>query len=70
MIAALPAGSSLSPEARRILETLRKGDDASAEELARQTDLPAATVLAALFELEEAGLAAFAEGGRYGAKRG
>ena len=68
--AALPAGSSLSPEARRILETLRKGEDASAEELARQTDLPAATVLAALFELEEAGLAVFAEGGRYGAKRG
>jgi DNA processing protein len=69
MIAALPAGSSLSPEARRILETLRKGEDASAEELAQQTDLPAATVLAALFELEEAGLAVFADGGRYGARR-
>jgi DNA processing protein len=70
----IPAGSSaavsgLSDDARRIWETLRKGEDASAEELAQSTDLPAATVLAALFELEEGGLAVFAEGGRYGAKR-
>lgn len=63
------AGVSLSEEARRVWETLRKEEDASAEDLAQGTDLPAATVLAALFELEEAGLAVFGEGGRYGARR-
>ena len=68
-ISAAPAVAALSGEARRIWETLRKGEDASAEELAQATDLPAATVLAALFELEEAGLATFADGGRYGARR-
>ena len=69
-VAAEPiAAAGLSSEARRIWETLRKGEDASAEELAQTTDLPAATVLAALFELEEAGLAVFADGGRYGVKR-
>jgi DNA processing protein len=62
----IPAGSSaavsgLSDEARRIWETLRKGEYASAEELAQSTDLPAATVLAALFELEKQGLYVFAE---------
>jgi DNA processing protein len=67
--ARMPVSSSLSREARRIFEVLRKGEDASAEDLAQQTDLPAATVLAALFELEEAGLAVFADGGRYGVKR-
>jgi predicted Rossmann fold nucleotide-binding protein DprA/Smf involved in DNA uptake len=41
----------------------------SAEELARALDLPAATVLAALFELEGAGLAVPVEGGRYGVLR-
>ena len=66
---AAAAAAALSGDARRIWETLRKGEDASAEELAQSTDLPAATVLAALFELEEAGLAVFAEGGRYGARR-
>src|SRR5262249_25883661 len=69
MPASPSAASALSKEARRIWETLRKGEDASAEELAQSTDLPAATVLGALFELEEAGLAVFADGGRYGAKR-
>jgi DNA processing protein len=64
-----PADASLSKEARRIWEKLRKGEDASAEDLAQATELPAATVLAALFELEEAGLAVFADGGRYGVKR-
>ncbi len=59
----------LSEEARRVWEALRKEEDASAEDLAQVTDLPAATVLAALFELEEAGLALFGEGGRYGARR-
>jgi DNA processing protein len=63
------ASAALSEEARRVWETLRKEEDASAEDLAQGTDLPAATVLAALFELEEAGLAVFGEGGRYGAKR-
>ena len=62
-------GAALSEEARRVWETLRKEEDASAEDLAQGTDLPAATVLAALFELEEAGLAVFGEGGRYGARR-
>ena len=42
--------------------------DASAEELVRATDLPAAVVLAALFELEDAGLASESEG-RYGCCR-
>jgi len=63
------AAAALSEHARRIWDTLRKGEDATAEELAQSTDLPAASVLAALFELEEAGLAVFAEGGRYGARR-
>jgi DNA processing protein len=63
------ASAALSEEARRVWETLRKEQDASAEDLAQATDLPAATVLAALFELEEAGLALFGEGGRYGVKR-
>jgi predicted Rossmann fold nucleotide-binding protein DprA/Smf involved in DNA uptake len=63
------ASAALSEEARRVWETLRKEQDASAEDLAQATDLPAATVLAALFELEEAGLALFGEGGRYGVRR-
>jgi DNA processing protein len=68
--AGLPvASAALSEEARRVWETLRKEQDASAEDLAQATDLPAATVLAALFELEEAGLALFGEGGRYGVRR-
>jgi len=69
--AAAPASavSTLSEEARRVWETLRKEEDASAEDLAQGTELPAATVLAALFELEEAGLAVLGEGGRYGARR-
>ena len=64
-----PAISTLSDEARKIWDKLHKEEDASAEDLAQATDLPAATVLAALFELEEAGLAVFGEGGRYGARR-
>jgi DNA-binding IclR family transcriptional regulator len=61
--------ASLSGEARRVWERLRKEEDASAEDLAQSTDLPAATVLAALFELEEAGLAVLGDDGRYGARR-
>ena len=59
----------ISPEARRILDALTRDDGLSAEELARSLDLPAATILAALFELEGAGIAVAAGGGRYGVKR-
>jgi len=70
-VPAAPAaeGASLSREARLVWDKLRKEEDASAEDLAQATDLPAATVLAALFELEDSGLAVFGEGGRYGVKR-
>jgi DNA processing protein len=67
--AAPEAGQALSKEARLVWETLRKEESASAEDLAQMTELPAAVVLAALFELEEAGLASFGEGGRYGVRR-
>ncbi len=67
--AAASPGSDLSAEARKIFETLSREEAASAEELAQRTELPAATVLAALFELEEAGLAVFSDGGRYGLVR-
>ena len=63
------ASATLSAQARLVWETLRKEEDASAEDLAQATELPAATVLAALFELEEARLAVFGEGGRYGVRR-
>jgi DNA processing protein len=66
---AAPApGAELSPEARTLFEALRR-EDATAEELARAMDWPAATVLAALFELEEAGLAVSDAQGRYGMHR-
>jgi len=60
---------ALSAEARLVFQTLQREQDASAEELAQATDLPAAMVLAALFELEEAGLAVFGDGGRYVLRR-
>jgi len=63
------SSAELSGEARLLFEALKKEEPASAEELAERVDLPAATVLAALFELEGAGLAVFAEGGRYGLVR-
>ena len=59
----------LSPEARRLLEAIARDEPASAEELSRDLDLPAAAVLAGLFELEGAGLARAVEGGRYGIRR-
>lgn len=69
-VPAAPAPSSdLSAEARKVFEALCREESASAEELVEQTELPAATVLAALFELEEAGLAVFSDGGRYGLVR-
>lgn len=60
--------ASLSPDAARLSAALEREDALSAEELAQALDLPAATVLAALFELEGAGLV-IAEGGRYSAIR-
>jgi DNA processing protein len=63
------AAVEISAEARRILDALVRDDGLSAEELARTLDLPAATVLAALFELEGAGIAVAAGGGRYGVRR-
>jgi DNA processing protein len=59
---------AMSPEAARLYETLRREESLSAEELAQSLELPAATVLAALFELEAAGLAV-CDSGRYGAAR-
>jgi DNA processing protein len=67
--AAPEARESLSKEARLVWETLRKEENSSAEDLAQITELAAAVVLAALFELEEAGLASLGDGGRYGVKR-
>ena len=61
--------SALSTEARRLLETIARDEPVSADELARTLDLPAAAVLAGLFELEGAGLAVAVEGGRYGIRR-
>jgi len=63
-----PAGE-LSGESRRIFEALGREESLSAEELSRCLDLPAATVLASLFELEGAGIAVAVEGGRYGVVR-
>lgn len=59
----------LSGEAKRLLETIARDEPVSADELARALDLPAAAVLAGLFELEGAGLVVAAEGGRYGIRR-
>ncbi len=56
--------ADLSAEAARLLETLRREESLSAEELAQALELPAATVLAALFELEGSGLVV-SEAGRY-----
>jgi DNA processing protein len=67
--AAAAFSPDLSADARRMLEALARDDSLSAEDLAQALDLPAATVLAGLFELEAAGLAAAADGGRYGIRR-
>jgi len=62
-LAAAPAApAELSAEAHRLFEALRAEPDVSAEQLVRQTELAAAVVLAALMELEAAGLAAEADG--------
>jgi len=57
--------ADLSAEALRLLEILRREETATADELSQDADLSAGTVLAALFELEEAGLAGSDETGRY-----
>jgi DNA processing protein len=63
------SGAEISADARRVLEALTREESLSAEELAQALDLPAAAVLASLFELEGEGLAATVEGGRYGIPR-
>lgn len=60
--------AELSTEARRLFEALGVDGEASAEELVRRTEMPAAIVLAALFELEGVGLATESQG-RYGLVR-
>ena len=59
----LPAEAS--PEARALFAELHAEETLSADELAPRTQLPAATVLAALFELEASGVASEIEAGRY-----
>ena len=59
----LPA--DLSADAKIVRETLRREEPASAEDLSRAAGLPAATVLAAIFELEAAGLIQDEDPGRY-----
>jgi DNA processing protein len=66
--AAPAAPTDLSPEAARLYSALEREESLAAEELAQSLDLPAATVLAALFELEGAGLVT-SEAGRYAAIR-
>jgi predicted Rossmann fold nucleotide-binding protein DprA/Smf involved in DNA uptake len=58
----------LGQEARRLFEALRSETEASAEELVTRLEMPAAVVLAALFELEGAGLASESDG-RYRLRR-
>ncbi len=55
----------LSPDARALLRAMSREGSATPDELADEADLPAASVLAALFELEAAGLARIEGGGRY-----
>jgi DNA processing protein len=61
--------SSLSPEARALYDVLARELSAGAEDLVIATDLPVATVLAALFELEGAGLVV-EDAGRFALGRG
>jgi len=60
----------LSVDAGQLLEAITRDEPVSADELSRALDLPAASVLAGLFELEGAGLVVAVEGGRYGIRRG
>lgn len=63
-----PLPDELGQEARRLFEALRSETEASAEELVTRLEMPAAVVLAALFELEGAGLASESDG-RYRLRR-
>jgi DNA processing protein len=63
------AAAVLSTEARSLLERLEREESLSAEDLASETDMPAAAVLAALFELEGAGLVQAIEAGRFAVVR-
>lgn len=68
--AADPAlAADLSAEARTVLAALARDGASTPDDLANDADLPAATVLAALFELEQAGLAVQGDGGQYGLLR-
>lgn len=60
--------AGLSADAARLHAALEREESLAAEDLARELDLPAAVVLAALFELEGAGLVT-EEAGRYAARR-
>jgi len=60
--------AQLSVEAARLYEILLREESLTADDLVEKLDLPAATVLAALFELEAAGLV-LSDAGRYGATR-
>ena len=60
----------LSPEARALLRAMTREGSGTPDELADEADLPAASVLAALFELEAAGLARTDGGGRYALSEG
>ena len=68
LAAAVQPPEDLGPEARKIFEALRTEPEASAEELVTRLEMPAAVVLAALFELEGAGLASESDG-RYRLRR-
>ena len=70
-VAAVDVGAlrDLSVDAGRLLEAITRDEPVSADELSRALDLPAASVLAGLFELEGAGLVVAVEGGRYGIRR-
>ncbi len=57
-----PPPRDVSSEARLLYEVLREEASCSAEDLVRRTEMPAAVVLAALFELEGAGLATESDG--------
>ena len=68
-VARAPASAgNLSEDAARLYAALAREEALSADELSQALDLPAAIVLAALFELEGAGLVV-TEGGRYAATR-
>ena len=60
----------LSVDAGRLLEAITRDEPVSADELSRALDLPAAAILAGLFELEGAGLAVAVEGGDTGSEDG